>query len=338
MANTWRAAPVNRLITGLAVCVAVAVGAALVLGEAGSSAPLADLTANDVADAFYERTQNGQPSRLEATTAADLGVTLDQDGRPFNSPISGFASRPEVLGTIELPDAAVTAVDGFYLVTGDSYWKRDVEFNLEGVTEATVTMLWQLPTDAELQEPLFIESGGVRLDIEDRTVARWEPIPAEFPFTFGGFTSGRELTPDGDTSDDGIVPWRDHIYVGDHDAHPGDDTVVVFGSENATFDPFVGYAANGTVASVLMFDTHFPWRLTIFDGTPPASVTEREDEFLECMAGVRPISGNAFCMPGQLDELLEELRNPTPPSTVDPIDPADPAAIIEALRQESESE
>lgn len=117
--------------------------------------------------------------------------------------------------------------------------------------------------------------------------------------------------------------------------------MVVFGSENATFDPFVGYAADGTVASALMFDTHFPWRLAIFDGTPPASVTEREDEFLECMAGVRPISGNAFCMPGQLDELLEELRNPTPPSTVDPIDPidpADPAAIIEALRQVSESE
>lgn len=313
MANSWRAAGVNRTIVVAVVSTVVAAGVAFAIGltrspEENVASLAADIESLDVSNlprelldpaALPDLVRPTVPTRLEALSAAELGLELDPDGRPFDRPASVLLSTSEVLGPIVLPDSSVTAVDGLSLITGEEAFIGTPSIvQLDGATEAEVTVLWKLSSDPESSER--DEIAGARLDVEGRSVDQWEAVsPDRVGFSIGGLTSGRELSPDGTGEGGNLTAFRDHVHFGDHDDQPGDDTLIVFGSENAEFDPYIGFAADGTVASVLVFDDFFSWRLSVFDGTPPEEVTAREDQLLECIAGVRPVTETNNCVLGE---------------------------------------
>ncbi len=180
-----------------------------------------------------------------------------------------------------------------------------------------MTVLWQI-ADAPTEYPEYSNQvAGVRVDVPQRQVARWESGLDVF-FNIASFTTAQEHAPDG-TGDDGYLSeWKQHIHIGDHDERTGDDTVLAFGSENADYKLFIGYTDDDFVASVMAFDDYFPWRIAVLDGTPPSEITSREDELSECMNGVRPINHYGYCMPGDLAELIERLENPPEPEPSDP--------------------
>lgn len=57
-----------------------------------------------------------------------------------------------------------------------------------------------------------------------------------------------------------------------------------------------GFDADGRLVEIVLPTLTYPWRLMVPDGTPPADVTKREDELLECLNGDRPVTVAGRCL------------------------------------------
>lgn len=50
------------------------------------------------------------------------------------------------------------------------------------------------------------------------------------------------------------------------------------------------------LAAVAIWHLVGPWRQAIPEGTPPADVTTREQQLIECLAGTRAITNSGWCV------------------------------------------
>lgn len=86
------------------------------------------------------------------------------------------------------------------------------------------------------------------------------------------------------------------VENGDLDSVRGPETIVFSnGYGDGAFPLTRGYDDKGDLVAVMIWDTRYPWRLAVPDGEPPADVTEREEQLIECMEGRREVLGDGSC-------------------------------------------
>ncbi|MCP4103024.1 MAG: hypothetical protein GY750_16635 [Lentisphaerae bacterium] len=240
---------------------------------------------------------------MEPTGAADLGVVLDEQGRPYDVAADwGWQDgtvRVEEVADLFIPGGHVRTMDGNSLQVGPQFFADEaqaVEFGTRELLQLSVVL-----ETGEYEGQTWESVLGVRLDVEGEVVVGWEPFEYAYGTDggVGGITAQSVLDdPDRTGPDDMLFDWDydNNWYLGDHDGVAGFDTFVFSnGFGDGGFPMSRGLNHDGEIAALLIWDTRYPWRLAIHDGLPPVDVTLREDQFLECMAGIRLIDQWGQC-------------------------------------------
>lgn len=248
-------------------------------------------------------------------TAEELDIELDATGRPYDVEqgwYDGTTLVTEPIGTLHIADGELRVLDGSMLEV-DPVGLLDGEFVPVAfdVERLDVTMLFAglPPTDdqTDTDRPARRAAVGVRLDVPDAApVATWQPY--EFAYGtdggVGGLTSGEIVDGAADQlpyseGGDFFAEWdyAAEYYLGTHASTEGPDVFIwPNGFGDGGYPMSKGLDADGRLVSLVLPTLTYPWRLMITDGTPPADVTEREDQYLECLAGTRPVSVGGTCL------------------------------------------
>lgn len=220
----------------------------------------------------------GNPIRPER-----IGVALDPEGRPYDAtdvgPLEG-AVEADPITTLLLPGGTVRVGPGEQVALG-VLDDGDPEVSLVG--DRAEVVLLRTPAGSVPGRVL-----GLRLDVPGAEVAAWQPFEPAYATDGGmGGVAGGSVRP-GAGEPLVVVPEDDDVAAGDGDGRPGDD-LVVFGNGfgDGTFPMSRGLDAEGRTVALLVWDTGFPWRLAVPDGTPPRDVVAREDQLAACLAGTR---------------------------------------------------
>ena len=243
----------------------------------------------------------------EQTLKIDLKVSLDTEGRPYELVIpEGVTTTVESLDRrLVVPDGELRVMDGSAVEVDPSYFADEsVVLDFGKTLELNVSLVREV---FEEWSPIL----GVRIQVPNTTVARWDPF--EFGYGtdggVGGVTTMSVITLAGALEDDedGFNPigrpitegWdyeTSDYFVGDLDSVPGPETIVFSnGYGDGAFPLTRGYDDKGDLVAVMIWDTRYPWRLAVPDGEPPADVTEREEQLIECMEGRREVLGDGSC-------------------------------------------
>ena len=79
----------------------------------------------------------------------------------------------------------------------------------------------------------------------------------------------------------------------DVDGYYGIDTIGFSnGWGDGVFPSIAGYDAAGERVEIVLWTKVVPWRLAFPEGKPPAIVTKTENEFAQCVKGLRKIDGS----------------------------------------------
>lgn len=240
---------------------------------------------------------------MEPTDAADLGVVLDEQGRPYDVVADrGWQARTvrvEAVSDVFVPGGHVRTMDGNSLQVDPQFFAdeaQSVEFGARELLQLSLVL-----EAGEYEGEPWESVLGVRLDVEGEVVAEWEPFEYAYGTDggVGGVTAQSMLDDPVWTGSDGMLfdwDYEDDFYLGDHDGLPGLETFVFSnGYGDGGFPMSRGLNTDGELVALLIWDTRYPWRLAVPDGRPPSDVTLREDQFLECMAGTRLINQWGEC-------------------------------------------
>ncbi len=242
--------------------------------------------------------------------ATELDIGLDRSGRPYDvqqSWYDGSALVAEPLGTVHIADGDLRIMDGSIL-TVDPVDLLAGEYVAVGfdVERLDLTMLFAgyPPTD---EQPVRRSVIGVRLDVPDAaTVVEWQPY--EFAYGtdggVGGLTSGAIEAGAADQlpyseGGDLFVDWDYELdyYLGEHAGAGGPDVFIYAnGFGDGGFPMSRGLDAEDRLVSLVLPTLTYPWRLMIPDGEPPTDVTEREDQYVECLNGERAVTIDGTCL------------------------------------------
>ena len=81
-----------------------------------------------------------------------------------------------------------------------------------------------------------------------------------------------------------------HLAMSDADGDDRGDTIEFEnGFGDGAFPLSRRLDAAGVLVGLVVWDSRLPWRLGVPEGTPPLDVTIREDRYLDCMSGKRPV-------------------------------------------------
>jgi hypothetical protein len=225
--------------------------------------------------------------------AADISVFLDPDGRPYDSSWDPEAVEVETerFGTLVVPGGSIRTVGGEYA----PYWAEDTDptVSFGDAEELDVSVIWESTGGDAARQVL-----GIRLDVPDTAVERW--LPLESAYGTDGGTGGivaAELAAtevDDDAAERELWDIIDEltedtpVVTRDLDGTPGDDVLVFSnGYGDGGYPMSQGVDADGNTVALIVWDTRYPWRLAVPDGTPPPDVTEREDQLQQCLDGER---------------------------------------------------
>lgn len=224
---------------------------------------------------------------------ADISVFLDPDGRPYDSTDDpdGRTVETVAFGTFVAPGGSIRTVGGEYA----PYWAEDTDptVSFGSAEELDVSVVWESFEGDAGRQVL-----GIRLDVPGTTVDRW--LPLETSYGTDGGTGGivaAELAAtevDDDVAEQELWDIIDEltadepVVTRDLDGTPGDDVLVFSnGWGDGGFPMSQGVDADGDTVSLVIWDTRYPWRLAVPDGTPPPDITEREDQLQDCLDGKR---------------------------------------------------
>lgn len=241
--------------------------------------------------------------RMAPTSAEELGIVLDDHGRPYDVEPhwdwQAKRTRVEHLGVLSFAGGHVRTMDGNALQIDPQFFADEaatVEFGPH--EDLDLSVVWE---QYEYEDQHWESILGVRLQVPDRTVARWEA----FEYAYGTDGGVGAITSQAVIDDphrtgprDELFDWdyEDVFYLGDHDDTEGPETFVFSnGYGDGGFPMARGVDEDGETVALIVWDTRYPWRLAIDDGQPPPDVTVREDQFLECMAGTRLINEWGLC-------------------------------------------
>ena len=165
------------------------------------------------------------------------------------------------------------------------------EFNGVGFPDGTMldlSVIWEL-TNGGPRRPL-----GIKLVVPGRVVDAWQPFETAYG-TDGGegaITSRGAL--DEMTKDASRLKTLDvdaaSFVMSDADGDGNVDTIEFEnGFGDGAFPMSRGLDAAGVLVGLVVWDSRLPWRLGVPEGTPPLDVTIREDRYLDCMSGKRPV-------------------------------------------------
>ena len=240
-------------------------------------------------------------------TADELDVELDENGRPYDIERSWYDRGElvtEAFGSLSVPGGELRIIDGIAAEVDLAFFADEATAVPLGSDIDTVEItLHQLATTIDA-DTTVTQIGAVRLDVPAaESVDRWEPY--EFAYGTDGGTGGvtsqavidaATLRGDDDTPDDfgefDPAPRLDNVL--------GQDLPDVFvysnGFGDGAFPMSRGLDRNGDLVSIVLPTLTYPWRLMIADGEPPGDVTTRENEYLECLRGTRPVTVDGICL------------------------------------------
>jgi hypothetical protein len=233
-------------------------------------------------------------------------VLLDDDGRPYDAEVDPATGpdqvRYEELGELRVPGGHLRVMDGNALGVDPAFFADGavpVEFGAR--ERLQLGIIWEAPPGAKGTEARAKEAVlGVRIDVPGTTVARW----GRFETAYGtdGGTGGITTQSVIDAARDGWDETRayfddgEQVVFQDWDGIPGADSLMFSnGWGDGGFPMARGFDREGTLVSLVVWDPRYPWRLAIADGTPPADVTEREDQLRACLDGRRGIDNYGRC-------------------------------------------
>jgi hypothetical protein len=226
-------------------------------------------------------------------------VSLDPSGRPYDvfvHPGVEVGRRP--LAVLHAPSRRIQLMGGEYLATaGLDETNRGTPVTLDARPgrRYPVHAIWQVYGRQENTVAAVI--------VERNTpVVRWETLD-EIGYVTDGGTGGittyewaalpkESGNPISDLYWAELVQKRKLFFLGDADGHPGTDTIAFSnGWGDGRFPAIAGYDSSGGRAAIVLWSSAVPWRLAFPEGTPPAEVTQRENDFAACIKGLRLVEG-----------------------------------------------
>lgn len=289
----------------------------------GSSSTSSDLTTRTT----------GVPT-MQPTSAEELGIPLDSAGRPYDNdwgPL-GDGAETRTVATFEIPDGVVEVIDADTLYLPGPIDIRDTEtVRFRTTTELELSVVWQRrglaedesPTTDDRTDPVRwyelsatggeVPEGaddgaeavlGVLLADPEATIARWGPFEAAYDSRggVGAFTSrsvinwaGRNLTADQAMVETPLTAGLPLRLVEVDDVEGPDVFVFDNGAGGGPAVLSEGFDENDQLVAMMLWDPRYPWRLAVADGEPPADVTEREDELIDCIEGRRLVDRWGRC-------------------------------------------
>lgn len=243
---------------------------------------------------------------LRPLTADELDIEIDDTGRPYDIE-RGWYDRGELVteafGSMSVPGGELRIIDGIAADVDLGFFADEATAVQLGTDIDSVEItLHQLAITIDDQTTVT-QIVAVRLDVPGAApVERWEPY--EFAYGTdggsGGVTSAAVIEASIESGDDELddedafetAPRLDNVLGGDLP----DLFVYSNGFGDGSFPMSRGLDRSGALVSIVLPTLTYPWRLMITDGEPPADVTRRENEYLECLRGTRPLTVDGTCL------------------------------------------
>lgn len=302
----------------LLVCLAV-VFAMLVAGcvSDGDSDPAAeDGAVTDDAAEDNDVARTTIVPTMRPTSADDLGIALDERGRPYDNywGPEGATAEMRLLTRLQVPGGRIELVEG-------EAFQRPIPVTVSNTTtidfrasgDFDLRVVWERrqvdepAADSETADPSYEESIlGVFVGMQGRTVQRWGSFANAYESSsgLGGITT-RSVLDWAESNAEPATPLIDGEFIDgrpfildDLDTEPGRDIMLFDHGVGRITRDFVytrGFDEDDRLVAIMVWDQRFPWRLAVSQGTPPPDVTEREDELLDCIEGRRLIDRWGRC-------------------------------------------
>jgi hypothetical protein len=266
---------------------------------------------------------------MQPTPAEDLGIALDEDGRPYDNDWGPMDDTVETrrVGVFEVPDGVLEVIDAESLYQPPLVDIRDTEtVRFRTATELELSIVWQQRTVPDGESPStegridpvrWYESAaggstdgryeavlGVLLADPDATVVRWGRLQTGYNSGagVGAFTSrsllnwaGRNLTAEQPLVATPLTPGNPFKLVEVDDVDGPDVFVFDSGAGPGRGVLTEGFDENDQLVAVMLWDARYPWRLSVPDGRPPTQIDEREGELIDCIEGRRLVDRWGRC-------------------------------------------
>jgi len=242
---------------------------------------------------------------MRPSSAEELGIVLDDDGRPYDNYVGpqGTTTEERLLGRLTVDRGRL------YLMGGESFLEPGVigsadktTVNFRNQTEFEVRIIWQRPDGPE-DDPVETML-AVRLAVRGETVESWGPFKDGYTTESGlggiisrtSFEFGRDLLePDEAVLADGLIEGRPFLFA-DLAGEVGRDLFLFEnGSGPGSFPYSEGFNSDGRLVAIMVWHPRYPWRLAVPDGAPPPDIVEREAQLQACIDGTRTIDRWGRC-------------------------------------------
>lgn len=241
----------------------------------------------------------GPPTSQPSTSATPrpLEVATDPAGRPYDTVPAVEDVEFELLGQLVVPDGEVRVMNGNSVQVDPAFFADEATSGDFDVEVLDVTVVWEPYKE-------FRSVLGILLEVPDTEVARWGNLEYAYGTDggVGGITTQSVIDrarQGGDWPDGEFLPDVDYaadVQRFDADHVPGEETVVFSnGYGDGAFPMVRGFSGDDRLVALFVYDPRHPWRLLFPDQPPPADVTAREEELLECLAGTRTVDEYGFC-------------------------------------------
>ena len=221
-------------------------------------------------------------------------IEFDDDGNPYDlySWDSGDITV-EPSGTLPGP-ISVLSIGDLTSISPSTDDEDQIESDYEH--EQTYELDWETGADITL---LRVDEwpAATRINIPGEQVVAWdefEPFYAYESFVTLVASSNFPVV-DHDDLDVILEPlWDGDAQVSaDVDGKPGDELTVL--TQSDTTGRVVGRNDAGDIVSIIIWGDWIEWRAFGFEGTPPPSVLERENDLRACLAGDREVDLTGRC-------------------------------------------
>lgn len=242
------------------------------------------------------------------TRTVPLKVSLDENGRPYDVDLYQPVSvRREVVAELAIPGGRLVVMDGSGIEVDPSFFGEGAKSFMvapdrvsdDGVHYVNLEIIWERPTLKPDQQEAVL---GVWVGPSDAEVAAWDAFEHAYGTDggLGGIIPATVIKQAEQLSDDEFWVEEedfDALYrLHDLDGVPGLETFTFSnGFGDGGFPMSKGRNASGEVVAVVIWRTDVPWRMAVPIGTPPADVTVREEQLLECLSGARPVRADGQC-------------------------------------------
>lgn len=220
-----------------------------------------------------------------------MQVAFDDQGNPFDN----VAWQPEDI-TSEHGGAFTVPVET--LTLGDLTSIARIESAVEGdeLPDRSFTVGW--PEGARIE---VVRADGwpsaTRIDAIGERVDHWdEPMPFRLYESFLTAVSADSFPEFEPGELDALLAplWDDTNYVVAGDGRSENDRMLVLTQSESTV-VIAGRNSDGEIVSIAVWDEWVAWRQLGFEGKPPPSVQQRENELRDCLAGDREVQRNGRC-------------------------------------------